>query len=72
MKHHEFEALSQKEQLDFIKTQNPKVMRSRAVTKTDKEIFGTHFYTYRLDNGWGWLKARTREELEQKFNSLMA
>lgn len=69
MNKQQFEALSEKEQLDFIKTQNPTIQRTQTVTSVDKKEYGTHFYTYRLDNGWGYLKASTREELEAKFNA---
>ena len=72
MKQHEFEALSEKEQLDFIKTQNPTIVRSRSVTKAQKETFGEHYYAYNLDTGWKYLPSRTREECEEKFKAKMA
>lgn len=69
MKQHEFEALSEKEQFEFVKTQNPTITRARSVTKAQKESFGEYFYAYNLDNGWKYLPSRTREELEAKFNA---
>lgn len=68
----QFETMSQKEKINFIKTQNPKIICVHSVTEADKEIFGDYFYTYRLDNGWNWLKAHDSEELVQKFNYLTA
>lgn len=65
MNKQQFEKLDEKHKFLFVNTQNPKITKTLSVTKKDRELFGQSFYTYRLDNGWGYLKAETPEQLKQ-------
>lgn len=75
LKRHEhstwFESLPLKDQQEYVRSQNPVLVKKQSVIKQQKEKYGDYYYAMQLDNGWYHCCSPTKEETVRRHNEFL-